>query len=102
MNDGWTRRTADPEGREVVFDAGSHVHLAAGTRPWLLDHVDVMLSTIETPDYHEDDPLPGRERFYRSGFPVPDRWLRVVVDFNDTPAWIVTALDQDNDPRLKR
>jgi hypothetical protein len=25
----------------------------------------------------------------------------VVVDFNDGPAWVVTALDQSNDPRLR-
>lgn len=102
MNDQWTRRIRDAERRVVLFDAGSHLHLAQGTRPWLLDHVDVILSAIETPDFHEDDPLPGRERFYRADFPLPDRWLRVVVDFNDEPGWIVTVLDQDNDPRLKR
>jgi hypothetical protein len=32
---------------------------------------------------------------------VPGRWLRVVVDFNHTPGWVVTALDQGNDPRPK-
>jgi hypothetical protein len=84
-----------------VFDAGSHLHLAMGARGWLLDHIDVILGTIEVPDFREDDPAPGRERFYRADFPAPDRWLRVVVDFNDTPGWVVTALDQGNDPRPK-
>jgi len=27
------------------------------------------------------------------------RRLRVVVDFNDDPGWIMTALVQDNEPR---
>jgi hypothetical protein len=40
--------TIDPDGRRVVFDAGSHLHL---------------------------------------------------VDFSEEPAWIVTAVVQDNDPR---
>lgn len=58
-------RTHDPDGREVVFDAGSHLHLAQGRRGWLLEHVDLILATVELPDRREDDPRPGRERFYR-------------------------------------
>lgn len=30
----------DPDGRLVVFDSGSHLHLAQGGRSWLLDHVE--------------------------------------------------------------
>ncbi len=29
----------------------------------------------------------------------PGGWLRVVVDFGEEPAWIVTAVVHDNDPR---
>lgn len=101
MSDGWTRRVTDPDGRDVVFDAGSHLHIAKGPRSWLLDHVDAILDVVERPDHREDDPLPGRERFYREHFPESGRWLRVVVDFNDEPAWVVTALDQRSDPRLQ-
>lgn len=93
------RRTVDPDGRTVTFDAGSHLHLARGRRGWLLGHVDLILSTVELPDYREDDPRGGRERFYRQNMLEPRRWLRVVVDFNDVPGWVVTALIQDNDPR---
>lgn len=92
-------RTTDPDGRAVVFDAGSHLHLALGRRAWLLDHVDVILGAVGRPDHREDDPRPLRERFYRQDAFAPGRWLRVVVDFSDTPAWVVTALVQDNDPR---
>jgi len=94
------RQTTDPEGRVVVFDAGSHLHLAR-RRPWLLDHVDAILATVTQPDYREEDPYPGRERFYRQHIDLR-RWLRVVVDFNQTPAWVVTAAVQDNDPRRRR
>ena len=100
MSDEWTRHVTDPDGRDVVFDAGSHLHLAEGMRPWLLDHVDAILDAVGSPDHCEGDPLPGRERFYREHFPESGRWLRVVVDFNDEPAWVVTALDQASDPRL--
>jgi hypothetical protein len=55
-------QTTDPDGRTVVFDAGSHLHLAR-RRPWLLDHIDVILATVARPDHREDDPRPGRERF---------------------------------------
>ena len=101
MTDEWTRHATDPDGRDVVFDAGSHLHLAEGRRPWLLDHLDVMLGAIERPDYREQDSLPGRERFYRADFPDAGRWLRVIVDFNGSPAWVVTALTEDSDPRLR-
>ncbi|MGO9319451.1 MAG: hypothetical protein ACLQBY_01420 [Solirubrobacteraceae bacterium] len=87
----------DPDGRLVVFDAGSHLHLAR-RRPWLLDHVDVIMGTIARPDHRALDAIPDRERFYRQHI-EPDRWLRVVVDFSENPAWVVTAAVQDNDPR---
>lgn len=93
-------QATDPDGRTIVFDAGSHLHLALG-RPWLLDHVDAVMATIESPDHRTDDPIAGRERFYRKHL-IPDRWLRVVVDFNDYPAWVVTATVQRNDPREQR
>jgi len=93
------RGVQDPAGRQVVFDAGSHLHLARGHRDWLLDHIEAILATVERPDHHEDDPRPGRERFYRQNALDPGRWLRVVVDFNDEPGWVVTVLVQDDDPR---
>jgi hypothetical protein len=89
----------DPDGRWVVFDAGSHLHLARGRRDWLLDHIEAILAAVERPDHHEDDPRPGRERFYRQNALDPGRWLRVVVDFDDEPGWVVTVLVQDDDPR---
>jgi hypothetical protein len=58
-------RTSDPDGREVVFDVGSRLHLV-DRRPWLLDHIDVILDTVARPDYRVVDPIPNRERFYRS------------------------------------
>ena len=86
----------DPDGRSVVFDAGSRLHLAL-RRPWLLDHIDVIMGTIARPDVRTLDPTPSRERFYRRHI-EPGRWLRVVVDFSEDPAWVVTAVVQDNDP----
>jgi hypothetical protein len=90
---------SDPDGRLVVFDAGSHLHLAEGRRSWLLDHVETILSAVALPDYREADPRPGRERFYRQHALDPGRWMRVVVDFDYVPGWVVTVLIQDDDPR---
>ncbi len=90
-------RTTDPDGRAVVFDAGSRLHLAR-RRPWLLDHIEAILGTISRPDFHALDPTADRERFYRQHL-QPNRWLRVVVDFSEDPARVVTAVVQDNDPR---
>jgi hypothetical protein len=89
----------DPDGRRVVFDAGSHLHLAQGRRPWPLDHLETILTMVARPDYREDDPRPGRERFYRQNALQPGRWMRVVLDFNDEPGWVVTVPVQDDDPR---
>ena len=101
MSEG-SRDTVDPDGRRVVFDAGSHLHLARGRRGWLLEHLDLILDTVARPDHRADDVRPGRERFFRQNALDPGRWLRVVVDFNETPAWIVTVLVQDHDPRERQ
>lgn len=84
----------------VVFDLGTQLHLALG-RPELADKRELVLGVVTNPDHWEADPQPGRERFYRRDLD-PRRWLRVVVDFNDTPGWIVTALVQDYPPRSWR
>jgi hypothetical protein len=94
-----TELISDPDGRAVVFDAGSHLHLAEGGRSWLLEHIEEILIAVQRPDYHENDPRPGRERFYSENALRPGRWLRVVVDFNEDPGWVVTVLVQDNHPR---
>jgi hypothetical protein len=60
-----SRRVVDPNGRAVVFDAASRLHLAQGHRPWLLDQLEEVLATVERPDDRDEDPRPGRERFYR-------------------------------------
>jgi hypothetical protein len=98
----WPPTVRDPDGRLVVFDAGSHLHLVRRLRGPLLDRVDEILDAVRSPDFREDDPVAGRERFYREGFDTPDRWLRVVVDFSEDPAWVVTAFVEDQDPRVRR
>jgi hypothetical protein len=57
--DGQTARTTDPDGREVVFDAGTRLHLLEGHRGWLLEHIDLILATVSLPDRREDDPRPA-------------------------------------------
>ena len=96
------RPTVDPDGREVVFDAGSQLHLAQGRRAWLLELLDAIMATVELPDHREEDPRPRRERFYRQNVLDPGRWLRVVVDFKDVPGWIVTVLVQGQRPAGRR
>lgn len=93
-------QTFDPDGRRVVFDAGTRLHLALG-RPKLMNEVELVLGVVANPDHREVDPIPGRERFYRRDLD-PRRWLRVVVDFNDVPGWVVTAMVQRNPPRRLR
>lgn len=88
---------ADPDGRTVVFTARSWRHIQS-VRPELLDELDAIISTISHPDFREADPRPGRERFYRRHVTHRVRWMMVVVDFNKTPAVIVTAFIQRKNP----
>ena len=89
----------DPDGRHVILDERTVQHLQT-RRPELVGHIDAILQTVSCPDRREDDPVPGRERFYlRHVF--TKRWLRVVVDFNESPAFIVTAFVQANQPGTK-
>jgi hypothetical protein len=90
------RETTDPDGRPVVLDRLTERHLAR-RRPQMLRHVEAILDAVSRPDVREDDPAPGRERFYRRDLD-PRRWLRVVVDFNEAPAFVVTAFVQDYKP----
>lgn len=92
----WGLQTTDPDGRVVVFGIRTLIHLAR-RRNWLLDQVDVILDTVARPDAHRADPIAGRERFYRQDLD-PGRWLAVIVDFNERPAFIVTAFVQGNPP----
>ena len=101
MNNEVLTRTTDPDGREVVYDDGTRKHLVR-RRPDLIDQVDAIIGAVSRPDHREDDPVGGRERFYRRNILSSRRWLRVVVDFNESPARIVTALIQQHDPRKRR
>ena len=66
-----------------------------GGRRWC--GVPAILDAISRPDVREEDPAPGRERFYRA-ISTHGEWLRVVVDFNESPAFVVTAFVQDHPP----
>jgi hypothetical protein len=59
--------------------------------------VAAILDAVSNPDLRQEDPAPGRERFYRRELD-PGRWLRVVVDFNQPRAFVVTAFVQDHKP----
>lgn len=98
MTDEPVARTTDPDGREVVFDEGSYRHLSE-RRPVFLRHIQTILETVARPDHRQLDPILDRERFYGQNVLDPRRWLRVVVDFSETPGRIVTVLVQYKDPR---
>jgi integrase len=57
----------------------------------LAPHLDAVLSAIAAPDHREPDERPHRERFFKRDA-GPSRWLMVVVDFEEQPARVVTAL----------
>jgi hypothetical protein len=90
------REATDPDGRPVILDERTIRHLHR-RRPQMVGQAAAILDAVGRPDLREDDPVPGRERFYRRHL-NPQRWLRVVVDFNESPAFVVTAFVQDNAP----
>ena len=92
-----SRRTNDPDGREVVLGLRTERHLKQ-RRPEMIRHISAILNAVERPDFREDDVVVGRERFFRRDLD-PTRWLRVVVDFNQTPGLVVTAFVQYQKPR---
>ena len=87
----------DPDGRRFLFDAGTAHHLAL-SRPEMANRVALLVGVVSNPDHRTLDRIGGREHFYRRDLDGR-RWLRVVVDFNDRPGWIVTAFVQDHPPR---
>lgn len=98
---GLPRSVNAPDGRVVVFTEWSWRHILAA-RPELLDQLDAILEAVARPELREPDPLPGRERFYRRHVTNRVRWMRVVVDFNEDPAVVVTAFIQRKNPASSR
>ena len=56
-----------------------------------------IMATVRSPDHRRPDPRPRRERYYSRNL-GPSHWLFVVVQFDETPARIVTAYANRKDP----
>jgi len=54
----------------VVFDERTAGH-PARRRPQMLRSIDAILDAVRWPDLREDDPAPGRERFYHEPGSTP-------------------------------
>ncbi|WP_249012280.1 DUF4258 domain-containing protein [Conexibacter sp. DBS9H8] len=86
----------DPDGRTVQLTADAWAHVLV-THAEIEPYRDHVLEAVAKPDHRELDPRPGRERFWALGL-GPSRWLRVVVDFSEAPAQVVTAFGNRKDP----
>jgi hypothetical protein len=82
-------RVRTPEGDVVVMTAVSWAHIVS-EHPEMTIYREEILETVASPHVMLADPEFKRKRFYRSGV-GPSRWLRVIVDFRQRPARIVTA-----------
>ena len=78
-----------PDGDTVVLTVAVWDHILA-RHPEMDMHRGEIFETISSPHLVTEDPEAGRKRFYRSGV-GPSRWLRVIVDFNQRPARIISA-----------
>jgi hypothetical protein len=86
--------TRTPEGTRVVLFEDTwllHVLNPDGGHVELEPHLKGVLDTVESSDHREPDGWPHRERFFKREV-GPSRWLMVVVDYEEAPARIVTAL----------
>lgn len=86
--------TATVEGTRVVLFEDTwllHVLNPDHGHAELEPHLKAVLDAIGSPDHREPDGWPDRERFFKRDV-GPSRWLMVVVDFEEEPARIVTAL----------
>jgi hypothetical protein len=94
--EGLRAKVIEPDGRTVVLRDEQWEHIRAG-HPQMARYERAVMETITHPDDRRADPRPGRERYFGSG-KGPSRWLRVIVDFNDDPGWVVTAFGHDEEP----
>jgi hypothetical protein len=85
----WIDRVRTPAGEAVVLTAIGWRHILDGHSEMEIYRAEI-LETVASPHLVLDDPELGRKRFHRFGA-GPSRWLRVIVDFNQCPALIVTA-----------
>lgn len=89
-------QTVDPDGRAVVLDEEGWEHILH-EHPELALFRDEIVATVRSSGHHRADPRPGRERYCSSNV-GPSRWLFAIVDFNETPARIMTAYANRKDP----
>jgi hypothetical protein len=54
-------------------------------------HLTAVMNSLDSPDHREPDGWPHRERFFKRDV-GPSAWLMVVVDSEQEPARVVTAL----------
>jgi len=90
------RETQDPWGRRVVLTSSGWSHVRE-QHPELLPLIDEVLEVVTTPDAITPDPKRGRWRYWRAGV-GPTRWVRVIVNWNKTPAEIHTAFPDGDSP----
>lgn len=90
-------RASMANGELVVLTQRAWSHIAA-EHPEMTVHRNAVMAAAATPEVVADDPRPGRRRHYRSGV-GPSQWVRVIVDFNQSPARIVTAHAHRKEPR---
>lgn len=95
MSDELPAIVTGPDSRTVELSAATWDHVLVG-HPEMTDHLNAVLETIENSEFREDDPRPGRVRFFRRC--GPERWLRVIVQFAGDSDQVVTAFPQANDP----
>jgi hypothetical protein len=83
------RSTRDPAGRVVELTHERWAHIELG-HPELGDLLDEVLDTVASPHVRRVGREPNEEWFYRQRV-GPSRWLKVVVLYEGSRGFIVTA-----------
>lgn len=82
--------TRDALGREVVLtEERWHKHIVGG-HPYMDGLEHAVMRVIETAGTDRPGNTPGSRVLYASGL-GPARFLAVVVQYSNVPAWVITA-----------
>jgi hypothetical protein len=82
-------QTVDPEGRTVKLSEGRWLHILDRHRE-LEPHVEEILTAVEAPTHRMPGYAENEEWFFLEGA-GPNRWLHVVVHYEEAHGRVTTA-----------
>jgi hypothetical protein len=89
-------KALDPEGRLVELTNERWAHIVGG-HPELAPHLIAVVGAVRAPTHRRAGPRDGEEWFYLEGV-GPSRFLKVVVAYDGSRGFIITAFARRSMP----